>query len=279
MSKPRQKGKKLKKRLFTKNRLVILNEDSFEEVFSLRLTLMNVFVVATLGAVVIITMTTLLIAFTPLREIIPGYSSGQLRRHTTELALRTDSIQQLLSRNQAYLQSVRKALAGEVEFAKLNKDSIQLDTTMIDPEGLSASEAELALRQGLKPVPKPKKKSPEKLPKLLTLPLRASVISKFDLKKNQSRVSLRLIPDDPIRLASSGTLIFKGSSAAGGIAGFQFDNGYLLMVRGVITENFKTNDRFQQGEMFSKSMAGKPLDLELWYEGQLLDPEKIIDFN
>ena len=74
MSEKRLKRRILKKRLFTKNRLVILNEDTFEEIFSLRLTLMNVFVVATLGAIFIIFITTYIIAFTPLREFIPGYA-------------------------------------------------------------------------------------------------------------------------------------------------------------------------------------------------------------
>jgi hypothetical protein len=78
-------------KLFTKNRLVILNEDTFEEIFSLKLTLMNVFVVATVGAVLIIFITTYIIAFTPLREYIPGYASSKLKRDATELAIKSDS--------------------------------------------------------------------------------------------------------------------------------------------------------------------------------------------
>ena len=87
-----QKRQILKKKLFTKNRLVILNEDTFEEIFSLRLTLMNVFVVASIGAILIITFTTYIIAFTPLREYIPGYASTKLRQEATELALKSDSL-------------------------------------------------------------------------------------------------------------------------------------------------------------------------------------------
>jgi hypothetical protein len=52
------------RKLFTKNRLVILNEDTFEEIFSLKLNLMNVFVVATIGAIFLISVTTFIIAFT-----------------------------------------------------------------------------------------------------------------------------------------------------------------------------------------------------------------------
>ena len=76
----------LKKKLLTKSRLIILNEDSFEEIFSVRLTLMNVFVGATLGAFAIIFVTTFIIAFTPLREYIPGYASNDLRKDALELA-------------------------------------------------------------------------------------------------------------------------------------------------------------------------------------------------
>ena len=92
MSEKRLKRKLIKKRLFTKNRLVILNEDTFEEIFSFKLTLMNVFVVATIGAFLIILVTTYIIAFTPLREYIPGYASTKLKRDATELALKSDSL-------------------------------------------------------------------------------------------------------------------------------------------------------------------------------------------
>ena len=81
-----------KEQLYTKNRLIILNEDSFEEIFSFRLTLMNVFVAVSLGAIFIITITTFIIAFTPLREYIPGYTSTKLKKEATELALKSDSL-------------------------------------------------------------------------------------------------------------------------------------------------------------------------------------------
>lgn len=148
MAEKGQKRKKIKKQLFTKNRLVVLNEDSFEEIFSLRLTLMNVFVVATLGAIVIITVTTFIIAFTPLREYIPGYSSSKLRRDATELALKSDSLASALKKNEAYLQSVVKVLNGDLEYQKVNKDSIMASEVIeVDPKTLEPSEEELELRQ------------------------------------------------------------------------------------------------------------------------------------
>lgn len=148
MAQKGQKRKKIKKHLFTKNRLVVLNEDSFEEIFSLRLTLMNVFLVATLGAIVIITITTFIIAFTPLREYIPGYSSSKLRREATELALKSDSLSTALKKNEAYLQSVVKVLNGELEYQKVNKDSIMASEVIeVRPEDVQPSKEELQIRK------------------------------------------------------------------------------------------------------------------------------------
>lgn len=148
---------KLKENLFNKRRLIILNEDTFEETFSLKLTLMNVFIVLGLGAIFIIFITTFIIAFTPLREFIPGYSSSKLKRDATELALKSDSLTQALEYNEAYIKSLKKVLTGELEFAKFNKDSILSSVEEIPVEGnLSATKEELELRkQVLKEEQKP----------------------------------------------------------------------------------------------------------------------------
>ena len=148
MSKKRQKRRKIKENLFNKRRLIILNEDTFEETFSLKLTLMNVFVVATLGAIIITFVTTLIIAFTPLRELIPGYSSSKLKRDATELALKSDSLSKALKRNEAYIKSIQKVLNGELEYAKFNKDSIlEAAAEIIIPVDLSPSKQERELRE------------------------------------------------------------------------------------------------------------------------------------
>jgi len=148
MSEKRLRRKKLHKKLFTKNRLVILNEDTFEETFSLKLTLMNVFVVASLGAIFLIAITTFIIAFTPLREFIPGYSSTKLKKDATELALKSDSLTELLKKNEAYILSIQKVLTGKLEFAKFNKDSILASAEEDVPKlDLSVTEEELDLRE------------------------------------------------------------------------------------------------------------------------------------
>lgn len=148
MSGKRLKRKKLHNKLFIKNRLVILNEDTFEEIFSMKLNLMNVFVVASIGAILLIAITTFIIAFTPLREFIPGYSSSKLKKDATELALKSDSLTVALKKNEAYILSIQKVLNGQLEYAKFSKDSILVYSQDTIPKGnLSASKEELALRK------------------------------------------------------------------------------------------------------------------------------------
>lgn len=148
-----------RKNLFIKNRLVILNENTFEEIFSFKLTLMNVFVTFTLGGIFLILITTFIIAFTPLREFIPGYSSSELKKNATELAIKSDSLETALKKNEAYIHGIQKVLRGELEYAKFNKDSILAETDEHSDVNMTASEEELKLREE---VVKEEKKSGEK---------------------------------------------------------------------------------------------------------------------
>jgi hypothetical protein len=142
-----RKKRDLRKKLYTKNRLVILNEDTFEEIFSFKLTLMNVFVVFSLGGIFLILVTTFIIAFTPLREFIPGYSSTQLKKNATQLAIKSDSLAVALRKNEAYIKGIQKVLRGELDYAKFNKDSILSEAEDTPHLNMKASEEEIELRE------------------------------------------------------------------------------------------------------------------------------------
>ena len=79
-----QNKKKFKKKLLHKYRLVVLNEDTFEERLAVKLTRLNVFVLSSLVAVFLVAITSVIIAFTPLREYIPGYSSTSLQKQAMD---------------------------------------------------------------------------------------------------------------------------------------------------------------------------------------------------
>ncbi len=285
----RQKRKKIAKKLFTKNRLVILNEDTFEEIFSLRLTLMNVFVVATVGAILIIIITTYIIAFTPLREFIPGYASNKLKRDATELALKSDSLTQAVQKNDAYLKSIKRVLTGDLDYAALNKDSIlatKIEPT--EPENLQPSKAELQLRTAVEQEDKYNlfEKAQQKVDLVLFPPVKGLVTEKFSPKDKHFSVDIAVAKNTPVKAVQSGTVIFADwTPTNGNVIILRHNNGFLSAYKHAATLNASQGDVVKTGEVIAiagssgQDSTGIHLHFELWKDGYPIDPEQFIDFE
>jgi hypothetical protein len=95
--------------------------------------------------------TAALIVFTPLREYIPGYASSDLRSTSVELATKADSLEQVVIYNNAYINSIQKVLTGDLEYAKINIDSIiKAENDNLPDLKLETTEAELNFREEMK---------------------------------------------------------------------------------------------------------------------------------
>ncbi|MFC6877389.1 M23 family metallopeptidase [Flavobacterium myungsuense] len=289
MSEKRLKRQILKKKLFTKNRLVILNEDTFEEIFSLKLTLMNVFVVATVGAILIIFITTYIIAFTPLREYIPGYASNQLKKDATELALKSDSLALSIKNNEAYIASIKKVLIGDLDYAKLNKDSILASKVEVTEEqDLKPSDADLKLREQVAKEDKynlfEKAQSKESI--LLFPPVKGSITEKFSLKKKHFAIDIALTKNTPIKAILNGTIIFADwSPSSGNVIILRHNNGFISVYKDVASLSKSQGDIVKTGEVIAlagskgKESSGTHLHFELWKDGYPIDPTQFIEFE
>lgn len=288
MPKKRFKRKVLKKRLFAKNRFIILNEDTFEEIFSLRLTLMNVFVFATLGAIFLIFITTVIIAFTPLREFIPGYASAELKRNATELAIKSDSLQIALARNEAYITSIKKALLGEVDIHKFNKDSlISVEQQPVDRD-LKASEKEIKLREK---VAKEDKfnlfdKAKAKVSIVLFPPVKGVIISKFNSENKHYAVDVAVAKNTPIKAVYSGNVIFaEWTPTNGNVIIVRHNYGYISVYKHAASLTKEEGDIVKTGEVIGlagsggQESTGIQLHFELWKDGHPIDPSKFIVFE
>src|ERR1035437_6588881 len=95
-----------------KYRLVFFNDNTFEEVWHLRLSLLNVLSVVGTVSVSLIVIVTLLIAFTPLREFIPGYPNEDMRRTIVLNAIRLDSLQKQLQMRDQYFANLNTLISG-----------------------------------------------------------------------------------------------------------------------------------------------------------------------
>jgi murein DD-endopeptidase MepM/ murein hydrolase activator NlpD len=286
--KKRHKRKKLKKKLFTKNRLVILNEDTFEEVFSLRLTLMNVFVVGTLGAVLLILATTYIIAFTPLREYIPGYASTKLKREATELALKSDSLSKALQKNDAYLHSIKRVLTGDLDVAHLSKDSIVADSKPVDPNDMQPSDEDLKLRQEVAKEDKYNvfEKAQSKTAIVLFAPVKGMVTEKYSPRAKHFSTDIAVPNNTPIKSILSGTVIFSGwTPSSGNVIILRHNNGFISVYKHAASLTAAQGDVVKTGEAIAiagstgDDSTGVHLHFELWKDGYPVDPENFISFE
>ncbi|WP_350293387.1 M23 family metallopeptidase [uncultured Croceitalea sp.] len=289
MAKKQKKGKEIKRKLLHKYRLVILNESTFEEKISFKLSRLNVFVTGTLFIIVLIGLTTLLVAFTPLREYIPGYSSTRLKRQATELTYKTDSLVTVLEYTNKYLENVRLVLRGDVENNEINRDSLfekfKLDPSTID---LKPIREDLALREQVELEDKYNlfERNISNNGETLFSPISGTITQSYDLQKKHYATDIVAPKDTPVKSAADGTVIF---------AEWTSDTGYVIIVehKSDLISVYKHNgalsksqgDIVKAGEVIAavgntgELTTGPHLHFELWRKGKPLNAQDYIDFN
>ncbi|MDZ7743542.1 MAG: hypothetical protein U5Q03_17840 [Bacteroidota bacterium] len=141
MSRKKRKEKtRWYQKLKNKYRLVIFNDETYEERVSFRLSRLNVFVFSGTLSIILILLTTVIIAFTRLREFIPGYMDPELPKRVYELEIKADSLRQDAERKNLYIESIRNIISGNDYFDSgfvenkpmLNYDTIQLRNSRKD---------------------------------------------------------------------------------------------------------------------------------------------------
>ena len=290
MANKKLKRQLLLKKLYNKRRLVILNEDTFEETFSLKLNLMNVFVVGTIGAILIIFVTTYIIAFTPLREYIPGYASSKLKQEALEMAIKSDSLEKSVKINNAYIASIKKVLTGDLEYAKLNKDSIKaLDVSEIDVSGLSPTEKEQELRDQVIKEDKYNvfESSTPKVSFVLFPPAQGSILQKYNAGNKHLAVTIALTNNTPIKSVGAGTIIFSDwTPSSGYVVIVRHKDDILSVYKNAASVTKKQGNTVKSGEVIALAgnantvqNSGATLHFELWKDGFPIDPTQFINFN
>ena len=120
---PEKKHRKVLRKLTHKYRMVLLNEDTYEEVGTMRLTRLNL--IAFIGAILIILVGIVyaLIAYTDIRELIPGYPDAVMRQHIRANAMKLDSLEYEQAIRDQYFENLKRIISGDVPEAYLNDTS------------------------------------------------------------------------------------------------------------------------------------------------------------
>ncbi|AXG68952.1 murein DD-endopeptidase MepM [Kordia sp. SMS9] len=289
MAKEKQKRQQLKKKLLHKYRLVILNEDTFEERISFKLTRLNVFVLVAFSAIMLIVLTTFLIAFTSLREYIPGYSSTALKQQAIDLYEKIDSLEQVAQRDSIYLNSIRNVLTGELKSESINKDSLfksfELDPDQVD---LSPNKQDSLLREEVAQEDKYNlfETATAKVNFKLFPPVKGAITQKYNPKEKHFAVDVVAPKDTPIKATADGMVIFaEWTAQTGYVIIIEHSNNLISVYKHNASLTKQQGDLVRVGEVIAsigntgELTTGPHLHFELWSEGYSIDPESFIDFT
>lgn len=285
----RKKERRFTKKLLHKYRLVILNEDTFEERFAIKLTRLNVFVIVALSSILLISGTIFLIAFTTLREYIPGYSSTALKQKATELNYKADSLQEVINMNQQYYQSIKRVLTGDVKMVEFNKDSIiDAATTENQVINLAPTKEDSMLRNLVDKEDKYNifETSIPSSNLVLFPPVNGTISENYNVEEKHYAIDIVVAKDTPVKATADGTIIFGEWTAETGYVVIIEHSNELISVykhNGSLTK--QQGDLVKAGEVIAMAgntgefTTGPHLHFELWSRGYPVNPANFIDFK
>jgi len=274
-----------------KYRFSVTNDTTFEELWRIRLTKYNGFLLITFLVFFIIGATISLIAFTNLRELIPGYPDVNMRRNILLNAIRLDSLEKELTLRDRYFENLNLIISGQKPLNNyLPGDTTGKYNTITfnrSPEDSALrSQVETADRYNLTLGPV----SVESVTSLAGLhfypPVRGIVSGKFDPASKHFGTDIVTKPNSTVEAALDGTIILTGwTMETGFVIEVQHSNNIVSVYKHNSALLGETGDLVRTGEAIAVVgdsgelyTSGPHLHFEIWYKGTPLDPEKHIIF-
>ncbi|MDM8161389.1 M23 family metallopeptidase [Labilibaculum sp. K2S] len=290
MSRLKEK-KPLLEKLKNKYRLTISNEGTFDEVLSIRLSRLNVFTVTGLFSIILIALVTLLIAFTPLREYIPGYPDGEMRKNIEENAILADSLIAELDKRDRFFQGIRNVISGN-DFDNVVENA---DDSIVDPKykdlSFTTSSNDSVFRKeheedekynlSLGSAPKARGLSNTHF----FAPINGMVSNHYDSKIEHFGTDIVGGMNERISSVLDGTVVFsEWTLNTGYVIQIQHSNNLLSVYKHNSELLKKAGEHVKAGEAIAllgnsgELTSGPHLHFELWHNGQALNPEDYIKF-
>ena len=277
------------KKIRFKYKLSFLNENTLEEVFSLRLSGLYVFVVVGLFSFLLIALTSIIIITTPIRNYLPGYLDAEIRNEMISQSLKIDSLEHTLNSKSAYFANLASILKGEISIeAVMQSDSIRpivLDSTELGKTSLT--------EDFIKRYEEESKYSLSSLPQTYSQtaitfyrPVKGIVSSSFNIKEKHFGVDIAADSKESILATLDGRIIHAGfDPSAGYVIHLQHKNGYVSIYKHNAILLKKQGDFVKAGEAIAlvgntgNLSTGPHLHFELWNKGEPVNPEEYITFR
>ncbi len=288
MKKQNKKKGKLKQKLTDKYRLVVLNEDTFEERFSLKLSVLNIFVLGGVLSFLLILITTFFITFTPIKEFIPGYSSTNLKIKATKLTLKTDSLKKKLDILHNYTMALQPILTGEIKAKFIDSIQLESERIVIKDSLLNASREDSIFREKIESKDRfPIQNNASSNVKIVFFaPLNGIISQDFDSKTKHLAVDIVAKKNAPVKATADGTVIFSGwTTETGNVIILKHAYNYISVYKHNGNLLKQQGDFVKSGEVIAsvgstgELTTGPHLHFELWSDGYAVNPINLIDFK
>jgi len=289
MASEKENKRKFIDRIRHRYRLVVMNDDTFEENFSLRLTPLGFFILLATVTIVMTILVTSLIAFTPIREYIPGYADVGMRRDLIKLTLSTDSLEQALIERNAFIENVGAVLKGDMKTdSTQNRPDKNNDYNKLN---LNATPAEDALKKNTEAQDKYSLAYGTESNKsgisnfFFFTPLKGLVSEQFKSKEQHFGVDVVGPENESVMATLDGTVILAmWTSETGYTIAVQHSNNLISVYKHNSVLLKKTGDYVKAGEALAiignsgEQTTGPHLHFELWYNGNAINPQDYIVF-
>lgn len=291
----------LMEKLRDKYRLVIMNDDTFEEVTSVKLTPLAVYVgLSTLivGTAILVTM---LIIWTPLKRYIPGYGDFTRDSEIAELTGKVASLENEIEAHRLYNENFRKLLTGDV--ADMTEEAVRKQGQSENPadtmpkdvdripedEKLRSAVAMGTFTEDPKTAAAPLTSLARELPleQLFFMPpVTGEITAKFDLSKSHFGLDVAAPKNTPVKAASDGSVISAGYTVETGYSiAVQHPNNVVTIYKHNSVLLRREGDNVKAGEAIAiignsgENTSGPHIHFELWHKGHAVDPALYINFK
>ncbi len=286
---PQPKRKKLMKKLKSRFRLTVINENTFEEKLSYSLTPLNLIVMFGGLLVVFGALIYLLVAYTPLKNyVIPDYADTGLREEAREARLKVDSLMEVTRKNERYMSDLKVILSGgtlvnAADSAKRDSKDANLN--------FQVAEVDDALRQKLSDQDRfslevDDNNNASKRGTLLFKPVNGTVSNQFNPREGHYGIDLIAPKDDPVKAVQDGTVIGAAFTADGGnVIQIQHSNNLISVYKHNSVLLKKVGDIVKAGESIAfigdsgDHSEGPHLHFELWENGVPVNPMNYFSFS
>ncbi len=284
-----------------KHRFVVMDTDTFKEKFSFQLSGINLFVTIGITVIVLILLTTVIIAFTPLREWIPGYTDNRMVEQTYSNAKKIDSLETELANQEWILAAMQALLRGEEiggEYAEIKADS---NATLQQLAGAyrhsvedsilrrEVEEEDNSYQLRAAPTVAQPEIATEATPAITHLffsPLKGKILTRFEPSAHQTGIDIAGSTSQTVNAAYSGTVIFAGfTTEAGHVIMLQHPGNVVSVYSNCSSLLKHLGDVVRVGEPIAyvgyssiHSELGPYLHFELWMGGTPVNPEEYISF-